>query len=465
MNVDALLADYQAQLDWLLTLIRDPEGLRFRQPRPTDERQRLYQARLAKMRAFLAFLGDPQTRFRAVHVAGTSGKGSVTSMIAALLTACGQRTADHTSPYLQIPNEKLRLNGQMIAPSQLAGLIRDFRPNYDAWLAQGGDVMYGEAWVALTFQWLARQQPDWAVVETGMGGRLDATNVLPSRLAVITNVGYDHMQALGSTLAEIAWHKAGIIKEGGVVISAETNPASRVILEEEARARNAVFLTWSYTLSPAGVLTIAAARRSYRLALSIPPYQQANAALAIGAVDWLAGVYRFPFDEGHIHAALDHFTFPGRFEIVARRPLVLLDGAHNRPKMQALVESLSASYPDRPVTAVVGMLYSKDAATLLAALQPVAHRLILTQPQVFGKPAQSLENLVQAAHTVAPACPVTVAPDVQTALDEALASTDPGGLILVTGSIYLVGEARERWYPRDALLRQLEADNRPDGAA
>lgn len=457
MDFDALLADYQAQLDWLLTLIRDPQGLRFREPRSTAERQRLYQTRLAKMRAFLAFLGDPQTRFRAVHVAGTSGKGSVTSMIAALLTACGQRTADHTSPYLQIPNEKLRLDGQMIAPSELTGLIRAFRPYYDGWLAQGGDVMYGEAWVALTFLWLAQQQPDWAVVETGMGGRLDATNVLPSRLAVITNVGYDHMQALGSTLAEIAWHKAGIIKEGGVVISAETNPIPRAVLEQEARLCQAAYHPLAYQRSLAGDLTIAAFRQTYRLRLPLPPYQQANAALAIAAVDWLADAHHFPFDIAHIHAALDHFSLPGRFECMAERPTVLLDGAHNLPKMQALVESLLAHYPDRPITVIVGLLYSKEATPLLAALQPVARRFIVTQPHVFGKPAQPLEALQQAARSVAPAGLITTAPDVQAALDEALAAADPDDIILVTGSIYLVGAARERWQPRHTLLRQLES--------
>lgn len=462
MDFDALLADYQAQLDWLLTLVRDPQGRRFLAPRPIAERQVLYQARLEKMRGFLNFIGNPQRQFRSVHVAGTSGKGSVTSMIAALLQACGRRTADHTSPYLQIPNEKLRLNGQMIAPSELGGLIEDFRPKYAAWLAQGGDLLYGEAWVALTFAWLAQQQPDWAVIETGMGGRLDATNVLPSSLAVITNVGYDHMQVLGETLAEIAWHKAGIIKEGGVVVSAESNPDTLAILQQEARSQHAAFHPLHATHHPDGAFTLHAPHHTYHLALPLAgTYQQANAALAIAAVDWLAGAHDFPLTLDHIHTALDHFNLPGRFELVAERPQVILDGAHNQPKMQALAASLAACYPDRRLTVIIGLLYAKDAHSMLAALQPVARRFIVTQPHVFGKPALPPVALAQAARSAAPDCPVTMAPDVQAALDEALATADPDDIILVTGSIYLVGEARERWHPRLTLLRQLETAAHP----
>lgn len=454
-----LIAEYEAALAWLRGLIRDPTGQRFLNPRPPAEKRARLEAGLARMQQFMTFAGRPHTHFPSVHVAGTSGKGSVTLMIAALLAAAGQRVADHVSPYLQIPNEKLRLNGRMIPPSALTALIHTFRDLHTRWLHQAEPLLYGEAWVALTMLWFAAQRPAWGVVETGLGGRFDPTNVLPAGLAVITNVDYDHLQALGPTLADIAWHKAGIIKPGGLALTAETRPETLAILAAEAQQQGATLRQVSYTWQPERGLSVATPVRAYtHLPLRLTAtYQATNAALAIAAVDWLAVEHGFTLTPHHILSALQDFKLPGRFEIMPGRPAVVLDGAHNPHKMRTLVASLRAAYPQRRVMAIVGMIYSKDAGAILEALAPAAAHLIVTRPQVWGKPAHPPETLADWLAEHHPQTPVQTIPDVQQALDMALAQAEAErDVVVVTGSMYLVGEARERWHPRLALLRELE---------
>ncbi len=465
-----ILAAYEAELTWLRSLIRDPAGERFLHPRPPAEKRARMEAGLARMQRFMTFVGRPQAHLRVVHVAGTSGKGSVTLMIAALLAAAGQQVGDHVSPYLQIPNEKLRLNGQMISPSGLAALVRTFRDYHGRWERQDEPLLYGEAWVALTLLWFAQQQPDWAVVETGLGGRFDPTNVVPAGLAVITNVDYDHLAALGPTLADIAWHKAGIIKPGGLALTAETRPETLAILTAEAERHGVMLRRVAYTWQPECGLSVTTPIQQYdRLPLPLSaPYQAANAALAIAAVDWLAAAHGFAFTPAHIQQALQDFQAPGRFEVMSNRPAIVLDGAHNPHKMRTLVHSLRAAYPERRLTAIVGLIYSKDAAAILEALTPAVARLIVTRPHVWGKPAHSPEDLATWLAGQHPHCPVHTAPDVHNALALALSQVQPPhDLIVVTGSMYLVGEARERWHPRLALLRQLEegqaSSPAPDG--
>ncbi|MCO5182693.1 MAG: Mur ligase family protein [Anaerolineae bacterium] len=454
------LADFRAQEQWLLSLIRDPEGLRFNAPRSAAEyRQRDYE-RIERMAAFMAFIGNPQRHLRAVQVAGTSGKGSVTTMIATLLTACGQRTADHISPYLQVCNEKLRLDGQMIAPSEFADLVREFRRLYGAWGKAGGDLHYGEAWVALTLLWFVHKNPDWAVMETGRGGRFDPTIVMPIELAVITNVDFDHVTTLGPELTDIAWHKAGIIRPNTPVITAATHPDVLTVIRREAEQKNAPLFELNFNTNSDGTLTIDAPYNLYsNLALDLSEgFQVVNAALAVAAVDVLAHDFDFTLDNATIEHALSGCVVPGRLETMQASPTVIIDGAHNPHKMRALAESLRARYPDRRITTIVGMIARKEADGMIEAIRPITDRFIATQPHVFGKPGQPHEFLAERIRTVAPESTVATAPGVQAALDLALQNAQPNDIIVVTGSIYLVGAARERWFPTAELLQNLEAN-------
>ncbi|GIW03688.1 MAG: hypothetical protein KatS3mg059_0308 [Thermomicrobiales bacterium] len=192
--------------------------------------------RLARLRAFLAFLGNPHQRFPVIHVGGTSGKGSTATAIAAVLTAAGYRTGLHLSPYLQVATEKLQLNGQLIAPGAFADLVTETLAAADAWSARSGErLSYGEAWFALLATSFATEQVDMAVIEVGAGGRFDLTNVVQPVVSVITSVGLDHMDTLGPTIRDIAWHKAGIIKPGAPVVTPVRDPEALGPILDEAR--------------------------------------------------------------------------------------------------------------------------------------------------------------------------------------------------------------------------------------
>lgn len=457
------IEDFRQQRQWLYTLVKDPEGKRFFIPKDRTQYQTEFEAQIERMNAFLEFAGNPHHRFKSVHVAGTSGKGSVTTMIASLLTACGQRTGDHISPYLQICNEKLRIDGQMIAPSQFADLVREFRRLYGHWTAQDQWLKYGEAWVSLTYLWFAQQQPDWAVIETGMGGRYDPTNVLDSALSIITNIDYDHTQSLGETLPEIAWHKAGIIKQGQRVLTAATQPEVLAVIEAEAVEKNAKLRQLEYTLHADQSITVTTPNRLYeRIALPFAgQYQRQNAALAIAAVDWLAYDFGFPFTDEAIKRGFATLDYPGRFEVVQENPTVILDGAHNPHKIATLAQSVAAAYPNRKVTVLFGMIVNKDSSGALEALLPIADRFIITEPNVFGKPAQPATKVAEALRTLSdvegyPNLSISQTPQVQDGITHFLTTAQPDDILLITGSIYLIGEARERWYPQEEILRRLE---------
>ncbi len=468
-----VLQDYQTALDWLLGLMTDRQGSRYFENRTRRQRLDIYRRRLRRVFDFLDHAGQPQEHFRSIHIAGTSGKGSVVSLIAAILSAAGAHTGCHTSPYLEVPNEKLCLDGQMIAPSEFTALVNRLRVLVTGYRTAGRafkSIRYSDAWAALICLWFAQEKVDWAVVETGMGGRYDATNVLPSSLAVITNINYDHIAELGPALPDIAWHKAGIIKPGQPAImglsEAENPPEVLAIFRKEATRKGAPLFEYgkdyTYTVHQVdehGIrLSVQTSRQAYP-DLFVPlqgAFQAPNTALAVAALDLLAQYHPLPLSPALVRSALAGHTFPGRMEVVQPKPLVLLDGAHNPHKMRALAESLKTIYPGRATTAVFGALAMKDAEGLLAELLPVVQRVIYTRPHVLGKPSFQTDGLLALTRRLAPGVQVEVIEDVQKAVDSAIHGLPANGMVVVTGSIYMVGEARERWASKTSLLRQAE---------
>ncbi len=451
------LADYNAAYKWIIGRIvanATPED-----GRTFEAGVAAYEQRFALFKRFLATVGNPQQAFKSVHIAGTSGKGSVTTMISALLQACALRVGDHVSPYLQIPNEKLRTNSKMISPSEFAALVEDFKPMYQAWIARGEELPYALVWMTLNFQYFARQQVDWAVVETSVGGRLDSTNVLPSEIAVITNVDIDHTAALGAQLEQIAWHKCGIIKQDGIAVTAETKPDALAVFEREAQEKNATLYQLDYQQNPDQTFDVTTPYNTYRncrVGLK-GSFQRENAALAITAVDLLANQHGFTFGQAEIDAALPELAFTGRAELVQTTPPVILDGAHNPAKIASLVSSLKAEYADYDLTVIYGMLLAKDANDSLLSFKGYCENFIFVEPHVYRKPAYPHAALATAAKDILPTAAIRSTEYVADALETALAEATAKSLIVVTGSLYLLGEARERWYPKDALLRALEA--------
>lgn len=456
-NPNAIITEYEAAYNWILSLIRgDAKVVRKLAP---ESKLARYQARMDNLAAFAEFIGNPQNKFKSVHIAGTSGKGSVTVLIAALLTACGFKTGDHVSPYLQLCIEKLRINDEMIKPSAFVELVDSFRQEHDRWLAQGGKLRYGQAWVALTFWWLAREQVDWGVVETGMGGRFNGTNLLPSELAVITNVDYDHVKSIGPTLEQIAWHKSGIIKpHHEIVVTAEKKANVLEVFQEEAQKNDARLYQIQYVINDDGTFLVTTPHSVFSnvpLALQ-GGFQYENAALAVTAVDILAHRHGFELSDKIVQETLNSVVFPGRVETVQTNPTIILDGAHNPHKMEALANTLRSAYPDKKLTLIVGMISTKNVTDGIEKLGSLAERIIVTEPNVYQKPAHPAGQIVHLIQQQFPNLPITALPKVQDAIDLAISTANDDTLIVVTGSIYLIGEARERWYPKNDILMRLE---------
>jgi dihydrofolate synthase/folylpolyglutamate synthase len=356
----------------------------------------------------------------------------------------------------------------MISPSDFVELVEQFRRDYQKWSTSDGKyqaLKYGEAWVALTFMWMASQQVGWAVIETGLGGRYDPTNVVPAKLAVITNVDYDHTEVLGETLVEIAGHKAGIIKPGGLAITAEANPEVLEVIKAEAAQKNARLYClgedFSYQIKDTAQglsLNLQGVNQSYsRLRVAMKgSFQLHNAVLAVASLDLLVAEKHFELSEEVVREGLLNVSYGGRLEIIQEDPLVILDGAHNHHKAQTLVDSLQELYPGKKMTVVLGTLSIKDFSGIIQALQPITGKWIATQPKVFGKPSASPEDLARVIKEVDPGAQVILAEDVVLGIKTSLEEVDKDEIILVTGSLYMVGDARAYWHPTDEILLELE---------
>jgi len=395
-------------------------------PNLTTYRQRA-EVRLGRMQQMVTALGDPLAATPIVHVAGTSGKGSTATAIASILTAAGYRTGLHTSPYLQTATEKLQIDHELIAGDDFAALVDT---TLDRLEGAGFQPSYGQLWMAMVLAWFEQKAVDVVVIEAGAGGRFDLTNVVHPMVSVITEIGYDHMDALGSTIEEIAWHKAGIIEPATPVVTAVTDPSALRVIEEVAGDLGADL---------------------YRVTPTAGDFQRTNEATARLAVDRL----EFDIDVDDVADGLAHDRVPGRVEIVQRDPPVILDGAHNPQKVAALVSWCQQNFPGTQPIVVAGFLDSKDLRGMLQLLAEIGSALILTEPQIENKPAASIDKLVAIAQDLGITMPLHSEPDPETAvavgLDLARRTNAP---LLVTGSLYLIGNVRGRWYPDDAVLLQ-----------
>ncbi len=422
---------------------------------PADIRQRAID-RIKRLEAFLEFLGNPHLEYPTIHIGGTSGKGSTTSLTASILAASGLKTGSHVSPYLQVATEKLLINGRPANAGRYRDLVAFMREKMDTWVAQGHEVpTYGELWVAMTFVYFAQEQVDIAVIEVGAGGRFDLTNVVQPEVAAITSVGYDHTVTLGNTLPEIAWHKAGIIKPGAAAVTTVTDPEALPVIQEEARKTGVELqalsegTTWTDVSVTAGgtTFTDVASGEQFTVPL-IGHFQAANASLAIAICRALG---RPEITTESIQAGLSATRFPGRMETVQTAPLVVLDGAHNPEKMGGLVSTIRTVTGDRKIILVFGVLESKDYSDMWHLLRPLASHLIATAPHVQAKPSVVAATIAELAGDDMPAESFD---DPLDAVRRALELAGPDDAVLVTGSLYLVGNIREHWFPTEQILSQ-----------
>ncbi|CAN5574406.1 bifunctional tetrahydrofolate synthase/dihydrofolate synthase [soil metagenome] len=412
-----------------------------------DEFQALARDRQNRVEALLDHFGAPHRTLPIVHVAGTSGKGSTATALASMLTAGKYRTGLHVSPYLQAATEKIQIDGKLIAGPDFADLV-DLVLETAAGHQQFRRVpiSYAEAWLVMTLVWFSQQNVDIVVLETGAGGRFDMTNVVNPLLSVITPIGLDHAETLGPTIEAIAWHKAGIIKPGVPVVTSVNDAAALAIIEAEA------------TKHGVDVIRVPGSD-AIRRHVSEPDqatFQDSNLALATRAVeelDWLG----FTVTESQRRSGLNQYRIPGRAERMPTMRNVLLDGAHNPQKMKALSDSLhhlARVRGDGRRTVVFGALQTKNVKEMLALLVPMADQFIFTEPSVFGKiPCDPAELLATADSLGFSGSSIIVSGPVD-ALIAGLEAEEDDSSVVVTGSMYLVGNVRDLWYPTDQIVVQ-----------
>ncbi len=391
---------------------------------------------LDRMHRLMTVLGMPQRRFASIHVVGSNGKSSTARMIAAILERHGLRTGTYTSPHLRSFTERIEIGGRPISGVDLGNAVGHARRAaelVERTTEEGDRVTQFEALTAAAYHELARRRVDVAVVEAGLGGRYDATNVLTSSVAVLTPVSLEHTRWLGSTLAEIAREKLAVLGDHGCLVTAPLCSELDALAAGAAAERSARLVR-----APAHCALPGLAGRG--------AFQRRNFALATAAAEALHG----PLEEDALARAAAEVELPGRLQEVARDPLVLHDGAHNPAAAQALAEALPEVVGDRPLTAVLSVLDDKDAEGILAALLPRLERAVLTRsthPRAL--PPAALETRALALGGP----PTEIVAEPRRALARARSLAGPGGAVLATGSLYLIADlTRERTAERSATL-------------
>jgi len=400
---------------------------------------------LERIKKLCAMLGDPQDApgMKYIHVAGTNGKGSVCKMIAEILRAAGYKTGLYTSPYLESFGERMQIDSRNISLPELAELVGEVKPLVKKLDRRGGTLTEFEVVTACAFLWFKRQNCDIVVLETGLGGRFDATNIIKKPLVtVLSAISLDHTDILGGTLAKIAFEKCGIIKPGTTVITpaAQPVPALEVIMrtccERQARVIN---------VYPQSVEILERGRDFTQfkyglIEVALPlagKHQIENAVMAIEAASLLNQRW-FVVRNDSIVKGLKAAKFPARLELISKQPAVLLDGAHNRGSMAALAGYLKRFFAGVPVTAIIGMMKDKDCASVLSIIAPLCKNIITVAPD-NPRAASSME-LAELAEKFCP--DVTAADSTGEALWFASSCAAPDGLLLICGSLYLAGQLR-----------------------
>ena len=376
-------------------------------------------------RALMRALGEPQQRFRSVHVAGTNGKGSVCARIERVLREAGLRTGLFTSPHLVDFRERIRVDGRWADEDRLAQRLEHIQA-----LPEGRDRTFFEVCTALAFDDFAARGVEWAVVEVGLGGRLDCTNVIAPEVCAITSIGLDHTEILGDTIEQIAAEKAGIIKPGvPVVVAPGLEERALAVIAGVAQSRGA-------ELVPARPARGGAAPDEPRFPGA---HQRANLATALTVIEILER-HGLPIPPGAIQRGLEHARWPGRFEPCPAQPRLWWDGAHNLDGVRALIDAWAETHDEAPAVVVLALSRDKDAAAMVRAIADAWPETFTVMTRSRSERALAPEELARVARAAGLAN--ETADDVPGALRRALGRA-PDGLVLLTGSLFAIGEAME----------------------
>jgi dihydrofolate synthase/folylpolyglutamate synthase len=424
--------------------------------------------RLDRVENFLERLGNPHRDYPKIHVAGTKGKGSVSAMLASVVHASGKKVGLYTSPHLHTYRERIQVNGEPISRRAMAALVAEAQPL----IAEFPHITIFEVSTALAFRYFARQNVDLAVIEVGLGGRLDATNVITPLISIITSLSLDHTYLLGDTLPEIAEEKAGIIKPGVPVVSSPQKPEALAVLEHVAAANEttltAVGHDWTWKQEARSLdgqrLTVqrTLARSPLEGTYEIPllgDFQLENATTAIAALDVLRQEGADWIAQESVRTGMAQTSWPGRMEVLNKNPLMIVDSAHNPYSARTLVDTLKKWFPDTGWILIYGASNDKDIEGMLEALLPVSEHVLVTR---------SYHPRAAAPYVLADQCAdlgqgAEIAINPARALEQASRHLTPKLGILATGSIFLAAGIREVWAEKGETLKlpRRDWDNEP----
>jgi dihydrofolate synthase/folylpolyglutamate synthase len=395
---------------------------------------------LATIKKILTGLDNPQLRYGCIHVAGTNGKGSVASSLASILYQSGYKTGLYTSPHLVRFNERIQINNRPISNKNVVAAYNAVRQVHHG----KREPTFFEFATAMALYEFGRQQVEWAVIETGMGGRLDATNVIQPELSIITNISLEHRDYLGDTLSQIATEKAGIIKRRKPVVTAIKQKDARKVVEQIAAQKNTVLYRlgrdFRIRRKQPGTFSYYGLKNTWHdLQTALRGSHQAdNAALVLAACELLSE-RKVQLKLANIKKGLRTNHWPGRLETVSENPLIMMDGAHNQAAARNLARFLSSNLAGSKITLVIGILDDKPYKVMLNSLLPLASRVVLTRAKINrALDPQKLQE-VAAEYRIKS----TIIPDVVRAVKYAIDTSAPEDAICIAGSLYVVGEAKE----------------------
>ncbi len=406
--------------------------------------------RLDRMAALLDALDNPHTRYPALHIGGTSGKGSTATMAAAALQAAGKKTGLHVKPHLSSVTERARIDGVAIGEDRFGDILGEMMPAIERVAAAHGRASYYETLLALTFVYFAQEAVDIAVIEVGVGGKLDGTNVLYPLVSVITNVALDHTDILGETAAEIAADKVGIAKSGVPLVSDVNDAEARMVIEAGCAAAGAPFVSVrdTVTVVPRSgerygqSFSVTTPEATYDLSLPVlGAFQQRNAATAIRALELLPAEFR-P-DRAAIEGGLSRLMIPGRMEFFPSHPAVVFDIAHNPDKAAHLSAALKETFPGRRFAMVIAIGQSKDAANVIAPFIDLPGTFTFTSFDTGGRSSIRPQRLASIASELGVWGRAITDP--VEAFSVARRNADAQDIVVVTGSTFVVATLRDWW--------------------
>jgi dihydrofolate synthase/folylpolyglutamate synthase len=399
---------------------------------------------LDRTRELVEKLGNPEKKLKFVHIAGTNGKGSTAACVSAVLKRAGYKPGLYTSPYILRFNERMQINGEHISDEQLIKLVDKVRPIADSMIDPPTEF---EIITALGFLYFHEQKCDIVVLEVGMGGELDSTNVIDSpEVAVITTIGFDHVKELGPTISDIAAAKAGIIKPGCDVVVYGKNREVELVFENVSKKQGANLIKTDF--SRISDLNFALEGIKFNFSpygkIFLPllgSYQPNNAAVSITALELLAGKGYNITDE-HIVDGLAGAAWPGRFEILGSDPTFILDGAHNPQALEVTAESLKQHFQNQKITFIVGVMADKDVDSMMGYIAPLAEKFIAVRPNhPRAMDAKSLAEKLKAYNA-----PVTISENMEKAVADTINSARKTDIICAIGSLYFSGDIRNAYW-------------------